>query len=264
MKRQMKLQLFAEAVKGKKIIYLYRIHELASTDVGTLIAFTTENSRSVSVDADSTVTKDGTLRTPSDAEIEITATSILSKGDPFIDKLETAMLDSKLMDIWEANLEEPAGTNKFKGKYYQGYLTEFEKSSNAEDFTEITLTFGINGKGAAGNVTVSTEQQEAANYVFSDSTLGLTASKSTSNITRNASASTTDEVTLTNIVESVKVTVTGDTNVISAECGKISEGGATLTITVAQGTAATVGSILVTDAAGYTANVAVTVTAPGA
>lgn len=175
----MKLQRFAEAVKGKKVVYLYRVYESAATTDGAVIAFTTENSRSVSVDADSTVTKDGTIRTPSDPEIEISATSILQKGDTFINTLETAMKANKLMDIWEANLEEPGtGQNKFKGTYYQGYLTDFEKSSNAEDFVEIQLTFGINGKGADGDVTVTADQQEAANYVFVDTPRGATGATS--------------------------------------------------------------------------------------
>lgn len=175
----MKLQRFVEAVKGKKVVYLYRVHENAATVDGAVIAFTTENSRSVSVDADSTVTKDGTIRTPSDPEIEISATSILQKGDSFINTLEAAMKANKLMDIWEANLEEPGvGQNKFKGTYYQGYLTDFEKSSNAEDFVEISLTFGINGKGADGDVTVTADQQEAANYVFVDTPKGATGATS--------------------------------------------------------------------------------------
>lgn len=172
----MKLQRFAEAVKGKKIVYLYRVHENAATTDGAVLAFTTENSRSVSVDADSTITKDGTIRTPSDPEIEITASSLLKKDDTLVSTLETAMKSSKLMDIWEANLDEPVTgqDDKFAGTYYQGYLTDFEISSNAEDFVEVSLTFGINGKGAAGNVTVTTEQQEAADYVFVDTPRGAT------------------------------------------------------------------------------------------
>jgi TP901-1 family phage major tail protein len=164
------LQMFAEAVSGKKIVYLYRILDDAATKNAATLAFTTENSRSKSKDADTTVTKDGTIRTPGAAEVEITATSILSKGDTLIDSLEDAMDSGKLIEIWEANLEEPAtgGSNKFKGYYYQGYLTSLEKSSNAEDFVECSLTFGINGSGVKGDVTVTTEQQAIANYVFTD------------------------------------------------------------------------------------------------
>lgn len=162
------LQMFAEAVQGKKIVYLYRILSEAATANGTVLAFTTENGRTKSKDADSTVTKDGTIRTPSAAEVEITATSLLAKGDEMIDKLEDAMDNDELVEIWEANLAEEKGEGKFAGMYFQGYLTEFEKTSSAEDFVECSLTFGINGAGVRGEVTVSAEQQEMANYVFTD------------------------------------------------------------------------------------------------
>lgn len=163
------LQMFSEAVSGKKIVYLYRILNSAATKAGATLAFTTENSRTKSKDADSTETKDGAIRTPGAAEVEITATSILAKGDTLIEELEDAMDSDELIEIWEANLEEPGdGDNKFKGRYYQGYLTEFEKTSNAEDFVECSLTFGINGVGVKGDVTVSAEQQEIAAYVFTD------------------------------------------------------------------------------------------------
>ena len=167
--KKMNLQLFAEAVSGKKIVYLYRV--LGGTDAAAALAFTTENSRTKSRDADSTETKDGAIRTPGATEVEITATSILQKGDTLIDALEAAMDAGTLIEIWEANLEEAGtGENKFKGAYYQGYLTEFEKTSNAEDFVECSLTFGINGTGASGDVTVTAAQQEIAAYVFADTT----------------------------------------------------------------------------------------------
>lgn len=163
------LQLFAEAVAGKKVIYLYRIKSEEATEDGTQVAFTTENGRSKSKDADSTATKDGSIRTPGTAEVEITATSILAQGDELIDKLEDAMDNDELIEIWEANLAEPATEdNKFKGMYFQGYLTEFEKTSSAEDYVEVSLTFGINGSGKRGDVTVTVEQQELADYVFTD------------------------------------------------------------------------------------------------
>lgn len=169
---KMNLQLLADAgaVQGKKIVYLYRILKNASTAAGALIAFTTENGRTKSKDADSTQTKDGAIRTPGASETEITATSILKAGDAMIDALEDAMDNDGIIEIWEANLAEPveSGNNKFKGMYFQGYLTEIERTSNAEDFVEVSLTFGINGSGVRGDVTVSAEQQEMASYVFKD------------------------------------------------------------------------------------------------
>lgn len=172
MKRKVliELQAFAEAVQGKKIVYLYRIKSDEATKDAVQIAFATENGRSKSKDADSTATKDGPIRTPGTSETEITASSVLSKGDEIIEKLEDAMDSDELVEIWEANLAEPAteGNNKFKGMYFQGYLTEFEITSSAEDYVEVSLTFGINGSGKRGSVTVTEEQQEMAEYVFKD------------------------------------------------------------------------------------------------
>ena len=171
--KEFNLQLFAEAVRGKRLVYLYRVYSAGKTKKGAALAFTTENSRSVSKDADTTATKDGSIRTPGEAEIEISATSVLVKGDTLIGELEAAMLADSLIEIWEANLDEPAseGENQFKGTYYQGYLTSIEKSSAADGFVEVSLTFGINGEGASGNVTVTAEQQEVAAYVFADTTI---------------------------------------------------------------------------------------------
>lgn len=169
------LQIFAEAVQGKRIVYLFRIASKASTTAGRAMAFTTENERSKSKDADSTATKDGSIRTPGTTETEITATAILAKGDTMADELEDAMDADELIEIWEANLDEPAdeGQNKFKGRYFQGYLTEFTLTSSAEDHVEYETTFGINGSGAKGDVTVTKEEQETASYVFKDSTQGV-------------------------------------------------------------------------------------------
>lgn len=82
------LQAFAEAVQGKRIVYLFRIASEASTTAGKRIPFVTEDSRTKSKDADSTATKDGSIRTPGTAEVEISTTLILSKGDEIVKKLK--------------------------------------------------------------------------------------------------------------------------------------------------------------------------------
>lgn len=169
--KKFNLQLFAaEVVQGKQIVYLYRILKDAATEDGTQISFVTENTFTKSKDSETTITKDGSIRTPGAAEIEISSTSLFAKGDPIIDKLENAMDNDELIEIWKVNLAEPieGGENKFKGKYYQGYLTEFEETSSSEEAVEYSHTFGINGNGVAGEVTVTAAQQEMANYVFAD------------------------------------------------------------------------------------------------
>ena len=165
------LQLFAKPVSGKKIIYLFRVLEDAATDDAMAMAFVTDNENTASKDADTTQTKDGAVRTPGNTEIEITATALLPDDDTLYKKLKNAMYEDKLIEIWEANLDKPAESpNKYEGTYYQGYLTEFGKTSNAEDHVECATTFGINGTGVDGDVTVSQSQIDVANYVFRDTT----------------------------------------------------------------------------------------------
>ena len=90
MNRKIDLQMFSgtspETVSGKKLVYLFRVAEDSKTKSAGALAFTTENERTASKDADSTATKDGDVRTPGSAEIEITSTSLLTKGDEMIDK----------------------------------------------------------------------------------------------------------------------------------------------------------------------------------
>lgn len=177
--RKLNLQLFAggklEAVQGSRIIYLYRLFSKQTTEAAKNIAFSTENENTMSQDAESTATKDGTIRTPGAIEVELTGTSIMAKSDSLYDDLKSAMKASALVELWEVNLDEPGQTEnagKFKATYYQGYITEISKSSSSDSFVEISFTFGANGSGADGYATVSKEQQEIASYVFKDTTAG--------------------------------------------------------------------------------------------
>lgn len=173
---KMNLQLFAEsaeAVQGKQIVYLFRVFEDAAKAAGTVIAFTTENENSASADADTITTKDGSIRKPGAVTVEITGTALVLKGDETAgEKLRDAMLHNKLVECWEADLTNPrTGTNKFAGTYYQGYLTEWTKTSNAEDYAEYSYTYAANGIGAPDGgtgVTVTADQQAVASYVFAD------------------------------------------------------------------------------------------------
>lgn len=156
------------AVTGKNLIYMYRLNSESATVDGVRIAFTTENEMSISSDADATATKDGSVRGASVAELELSATSLMDVADPMLPKLKSAILNGSLLDVWEVNLDKPKTGNKFEGTYYQAYITEFTTSSPADGNVEVSMTFGINGKGAEGDVTVPTSQQDDGQYTFVD------------------------------------------------------------------------------------------------
>lgn len=165
-----KERITMSAVTGKKLIYLYRLESEASSADGTRIAFTTEDELSISADADATATKDGSVRGASVAELEKTMTSLMDADDAMIGKMKNAILNGSLIELWEVNLDKPVTgqTNKYEGTYYQGYLSEFTASSPADGNVEVSMTVGINGKGATGSVTVTASQQDDGQYTFVD------------------------------------------------------------------------------------------------
>ena len=107
--------------------------------------------------------------------MEISTTALFaSENDEMIGKLESAIDSGEKVEIWEVNLDKKgteSNESKYAAKYYQGYVTSFELSSNSEDHVEASLDFGIEGTGADGFATVTDEQQELASYAFKDTTV---------------------------------------------------------------------------------------------
>ncbi|WP_294731084.1 phage major tail protein, TP901-1 family [uncultured Faecalibaculum sp.] len=172
MTKKINLQVFAgDPIQGAKNIYVLRRLADRTQEAATVLAFQEEGTTTMSKDADTVATKDGTIRVPGAAEIELSLTSILTTGDPMIAKLKTALLNGEVMEIWEVNTaEKGTGENadKYPADYYRGYLTNYEKSSNSEDFAELSLDIGVFGNPQSGYVTLSREQEEAALYAFAD------------------------------------------------------------------------------------------------
>ncbi len=160
------------AIMGSRIVYLYRVLKNEATDDAKAIAFTTENERTKSRDTNTVETKDGPIVTPGAMESEITVTAVFSsEGDEIIGKLEKALDNSEMVEVWEVNLDKPGETEnegKFASKYFRGQVAEFGITSSSEDHAEASLTFSLNGTGEDGYATVSDEQLELASYVFRD------------------------------------------------------------------------------------------------
>lgn len=161
----------AEAKQGKDKILLYRLLSKKELEAAWKLAFQTEHENSKSRSADSTATKDGPILTLADIEYTLTATSIAAKGDEHIEEMDQAFDDGEIVEVWEIDkAEKGTGENadKYKAKYSRAYLTSFGESANAEDSVELSLEFGVFGRQQKGYATLTDEQAEVVQYVFTD------------------------------------------------------------------------------------------------
>lgn len=159
------------ALQGIAVVWMYRVAKDETKEAAWGLAYTTENGYSKSKDSDSTATKDGAVVTPSGGETTANATTLYKIGDKNIDKMEDAFDKNELMQLWRINTKEKgegADADKFKAKYFEGYLTSFEETDTAEDNVEYSLEFGLNGNGVNGYATFDLENATAEAYKFKD------------------------------------------------------------------------------------------------
>ncbi|HEP6135283.1 TPA: phage major tail protein, TP901-1 family [Streptococcus pyogenes] len=181
-----------EAKQGIHSILLFRLLKEAEKQEATKLAFQTEHEVGKSRDVDGQKTKDGIIQSVGALEYDFKATSILAKGDELAAKLEKAMEDGELVEIWDIDSEEASKkndengiakvwgvekptngeNNKYLATYYQGYISSFSAKKNAEENIEIEMEFAINGVGQKGFATLTEEQKAAVQYAFKDTTKG--------------------------------------------------------------------------------------------
>lgn len=179
-----------EAKQGIHSILLFRLLKEAGEQDAAKLAFQTEHEVGKSRDVDGQKTKDGIIQSVGALEYDFKATSILAKGDKLAAKLEKAMEDGELVEIWDIDSEEAikeprddeiakvwgikngtsGGNDKYLATYYQGYISSFSAKKNAEENIEIEMEFAINGVGKKGFATLTKDQKAAVQYAFKDTT----------------------------------------------------------------------------------------------
>ncbi|MGP6387782.1 phage major tail protein, TP901-1 family [Streptococcus dysgalactiae] len=161
-----------EAKQGIHSILLFRLLEEASKKEATKLAFQTEHEVGKSRDIDGKKTKDGVIQSLGALEYDFKATSILAKGDELAGKLEKAMEEGKIIEIWDIDSEKAGLEGKYPSTYYRGYISSFNAKKNAEENIEIEMEFAINGVGKRGDATLTEAQKLTVQYKFADTIAG--------------------------------------------------------------------------------------------
>src|SRR5690625_455171 len=121
-------------LEGKNKILLFRLLKNSNEEAAKL-AFQTSHSFTLSRDADSIVTKDGSVVKLGELEGEISGIeAVQAKDDPVAKMLQDSIIDGDKLEVWEVAVDEDLEEDgTYPALYAQGYLTEWEAENPAED-----------------------------------------------------------------------------------------------------------------------------------
>lgn len=159
----------AEMQQGKNKILLFRKLSETNTTAAKLV-FQTEHTFSYSRSLDRIVTKDGTIVKVGELEAEVSIEAIQSKTDPTYEMLQEAMKKGEKLELWEVTVDEELKSEeeKYPAVYCQGYLDSWEPGAPVEDEAAVSSNFIVELEPQEGFATLTTEQESAVQYAFSD------------------------------------------------------------------------------------------------
>ncbi|UTH14769.1 phage major tail protein, TP901-1 family [Macrococcus equipercicus] len=150
-----------------KVLYF---RKLGDTKPATLV-LQQEHSKSYKRDREAVVTKAGRIFKKALLEDELSIKALQSTADDAYKMLDDSIVDDFALEVWEVDLAKKSADGKFQSEYRQGWLTEWEATSAAEDDPTVEGTFVTYGKRQKGLATVPPEDLQAngiLGYVFHD------------------------------------------------------------------------------------------------
>ncbi|RXK19094.1 phage major tail protein, TP901-1 family [Macrococcus sp. DPC7161] len=152
-----------------KVLYFRKLGE---TTAATLV-LQTEHSKSYKRDREAVVTKAGRVFRAAQLEDEISISALQSTSDDAYKMIDNSIVDGYALECWEVDLskKKPDSTNQFQAEYRQGWMTEWESTSPAEDDPTVEGTYVTFGKRQEGFATVpeaDLNKNGILGYVFHD------------------------------------------------------------------------------------------------
>lgn len=148
-----------DLVSATDIIFLLRIQGDSSN--AWKLAFQTDTSTDESRTYETTQTKDGAKKTPGAYEGTHSLTSLLGKGDPFIQDIKDQVRKAQPegIEVWEINRASinDESTTTLPGDYSRDVVTSFGTSAGAEGNVELTTETEIAEGPVSGEVNVTPE-----------------------------------------------------------------------------------------------------------
>ncbi|MGG5304729.1 TP901-1 family phage major tail protein [Enterococcus pernyi] len=156
--------------KGIDVVLLYRLLDKQSEEDAKIVTYQTEHTLGMSRSTDATETKDGTAQNIGAIEYAFSSTALYERDSKTIKMLYDAFMQNKEVEVWAIDKVDPqkGDTGKFAAKYFQVFISNYEESAAAEDNVEVSIEYAVQMVHQDGYATLTTEQQNAVQYAFTD------------------------------------------------------------------------------------------------
>ena len=156
-------------IQGTKKVLFFQAMDDTTVDGNSLrLAFQTEHTLTMEREELEEITKDGTLKDTGDINASIDLTAYVASGDATYDLLKRSFKKNETLQVWEVDVTEETTSGKYEAVYAQGKLTNFEQSSSADGYAELSTTIAVNLTPQDGEVSLTPDEFTAVQYAFKD------------------------------------------------------------------------------------------------
>ncbi|AVP37420.1 phage major tail protein, TP901-1 family [Staphylococcus felis] len=155
--------------KGSKTVLFFQAKDDATTDGNKLrLAFQTEHTFNSERETIEESTKDGVLKGVGEENANIEFTCYVVRDNKTYQLLKESYRKGEEIQAWEVDITEESKNGKYPATYVQGTLSNFNRTSSNDNYTELSSTFNVNLTPQDGEVTLTPEQFAAVQYAFND------------------------------------------------------------------------------------------------
>lgn len=159
-----------KAIYGKDKILMFRLLSEAKEKEAVKLALQTSHTITYERDSEQTQTKDGAINTSKGLTVTVDIEAVSSR-DEVNTMLKNSVLEGQKLECWEIDLSEPTPDGKYPALYMQGDLDSWELPADVEELASFSTTLNVDGKPQAGEVTLSSDQEDEIMYAFRDITI---------------------------------------------------------------------------------------------
>lgn len=152
--------------QGNDVILFYRNLKDQYSKDAAIVTYQTEHSFKMSRNADATATKDGSVQSVGGIEYDFSSTALYDRTSETIKMLNSAFDANEMIEVWIVDTLDENEKGEVSARYLHAKISEYEETGATDENVELSLTYAVDKKHQSGEVTLTEDQKNDAQYLF--------------------------------------------------------------------------------------------------